>query len=90
MGIKTKKPRSSQDQGDWKTVHRWQKSFGADVEFYAVFQSRTNGLLFAATRSFVAGGFEQDYRVEHRAIDPAEAAAILRRPESFHRRMDLS
>ena len=81
---------SSEDPGDWKVVRRWQKSFGSDIESYAVFQSRTNELLFAATRSFVVGGFEQDQRVQHRALDAAETDAILSNPESFHRRMDLS
>lgn len=89
MGIQKKKPRSSDDRGEWRTVHRWEKSFGRDVETYSVQQSRKDPLLFAATRSFVAGGFEQDYRKEFRAVDPAKANGILRNPESFHRRMDL-
>jgi hypothetical protein len=87
MGIKKKKPRKSEDPGPWKTVHRWEKSFGREVETYAVYQNRSDPLLFAATRSFVAGGFEQDQRMELRAIDPTEAARILRDPESFHRRV---
>jgi hypothetical protein len=89
MGIKRKKPRSSDDRGPWKAVHRWEKSFGRDVEYYAVLQSRENPFLFAATRSFVVGGFEQDYRKEHRAVDQTEVNGIVRNPESFFRRMEL-
>jgi hypothetical protein len=87
MGIQKKKPRKSEDAGPWKTIHRWQQSFDRDVEYYAVLQNRSDPLLFAATRSFVAGGFEQEQRIELRAIDQAEAARILRDPESFHRRV---
>jgi len=42
-----------------------------------------------ATRSFVVGGFEQDYKKEHLAVDGTEANGILRNPDSFHRRMGL-
>jgi hypothetical protein len=74
----------------WVTVRAWTRTFeNQDVETYSVLQSRKNPLLFAATRSFVAGGFEQDYEKEHRAADRAEADLILRNPESFHRRMAL-
>jgi len=78
-------------QGDnpWKPVRSWQKFFGSDVEYYAVLQSRKDPLLFMATRSFVVGGFEQDYKKEHRAVNPTEAHLILRNPESFFNRMDL-
>jgi hypothetical protein len=89
MGMKSKKPREADEKGPWKTVLRWQKSFGPDVEYYSVLQSRENPLLFMATRSFVVGGFEQDYRKEHRAVDATEANGILSNPEPFFRRMDL-
>jgi hypothetical protein len=71
----------------WKPVRHWQKSFEHDTEYYAVFQSRRDPLLFLVTRSFVAGGFEQDYKKKHRAVDHNEAQAILRNPESFYGRM---
>jgi len=71
-------------QDPWKPVHDWQKHFERDTEYYAVFQSRRDPLLFLVTRSFVAGGFEQDYKKEHRAVDHNEARSILRNPESFY------
>lgn len=83
-------PRSSDERDPWIPVRRWSKTFDhSDVEFYSVLQSRTNPLPFAVTRSFVVGGFEQDYKKEHLARDRTEANLILRNPESFIRRMDL-
>jgi len=78
-----------QEAGPWRTVRSWQKSFHRDVEYYSVLQSDSNPLRFMATRSFVVGGFEQDYRKEHVAVDANEAKGILRDPESFHHRMGL-
>jgi len=76
-----------EDGDPWNPVHHWLKSFERDTEYYAVLQSRRDPLLFLVTRSFVAGGFEQEYKKEHRAVDHHEAQAILRNPESFYRRM---
>ncbi|HZE95719.1 MAG TPA: hypothetical protein VE981_01715 [Planctomycetota bacterium] len=73
----------------WIVVRQWQKTFGKDVEYYSVLRNREDRLLFMATRSFVVGGFEQDYKKQHRAVDATEANAILRHPESFFARMDL-
>jgi len=89
MGKKRKDCRSTEEEGPWVTVRSWSKTFDRDVEVYSVLQSRSQPLRFMATRSFVVGGFEQDYKKEHLAVDGTEANGILRNPESFHRRMDL-
>jgi hypothetical protein len=82
-------PNPPDPKDPWKTVRSWQQVFGRDVEYYSVLQSREDKLLFMATRSFVVGGFEQDYKKEHRAVDRAEAEKIRRDPASFHARMSL-
>ena len=88
MPDRRRDPKPKEDD-PWKSVHSWHKSFERDVEYYSVSQSRRDPLHFLVTRSFVVGGFEQDLRKEHRAVDHNEAQAILRNPESFYRRMDL-
>ncbi len=88
MPDRRRDPKPKEDD-PWKPVHSWHQTFERDTEYYGVCQSRRDPLLFLVTRSFVVGGFEQDYKKEHRAIDHDEAQAILRNPESFFRRMDL-
>jgi hypothetical protein len=87
--VGSKRTRSRDGDNPWIVVRRWEKSFGKDVEYYLVLQSRSNPLLFMATRSFVVAGFEQDYKKEFLAVHPTEARRILSNPESFHRRMEL-